>query len=245
MEMRVHTAYQRISGAKTMVVCVHGIQGSPHQFDWLVHTLPEDVDYACVLLPGHGGDVRDFRKCGAADWEKHVRMLCREYRKRYDRLVYAGHSMGCLLGICAAGSGIRFDGMLLAACPLALKPTLKYFIHNYRAAAGKQADNPYVETVRQANSVQASSPWQYLFCIRPYMGLFRLMRKARRCIPDLHMPLILLHSEGDEIVSKRSLRFFRGMPDIKADTLPGCGHFRYSPEARAQIAAELQSMIRL
>ena len=44
----------------TAVLCVHGIQGSPTQFDWVLDALPEDYHGESILLPGHGGDVRLF-----------------------------------------------------------------------------------------------------------------------------------------------------------------------------------------
>jgi len=38
-----HRSYQRITGADTLVICVHGIQGSPSQFAWPTAQLPGHV----------------------------------------------------------------------------------------------------------------------------------------------------------------------------------------------------------
>ena len=238
-----HAAYQRKNGAKAIVICVHGIQGSPRQFDWLVKCLPEDVDYECVLLPGHGSSVQDFRRSGAAEWEAHVRELCADAAKRYERIIYAGHSMGCLLGICAANEGLCFDGMLLLACPLALKPTLRYFINNLRAVGAKNPSDPYVQAVQQANGVHAVSPLQYLSCIRPYLELLKLIYRTKHIAAKLEAPAVLLHSERDEIVSGRSMDAFRNMPHVKTAVLPACGHFLYTAEAKESIWQELLKML--
>lgn len=238
-----HAAVRRRSGADTLVIFVHGIQGSPRQFDWLVSLLPDHVDYECALLPGHGATVYDFRKYGAADWEAHVRGICEDAAKRYQRILYVGHSMGCLLGILAAEAGIHFDSMLLLACPLALRPTLKYFINNYRAVSEGGMGDPYADAVRQANSVCADSSWQYLFCVRPYLELLKLIRAAKRVAAKLDVPVLLLHSEEDEIVSGRSMNFFRDMPNVRADVLPDCGHFLYTCAAKRQISKEMLRLL--
>lgn len=243
MDINGHVAYRRKNGAKAIVICVHGIQGSPRQFDWLVERLPEDVDYECVLLPGHGATVQDFRKNGAAEWETHIRKLCADAAKQYERIIYIGHSMGCLLGIFAAVGGIRFDGMLMLACPLALKPTLRYFINNLRAVGAKNPSDPYVKAVQRANSVHAASSLQYLSCIRPYLELLKLIRRTRRIAAKLEAPAVLLHSENDEIVGRRSMDIFRDVPHVKTAVLPSCGHFLYTDEAKESIRQELRKML--
>lgn len=48
----------------TVVLCVHGIQGSPSQFDWIISSLPAHIAAENLLLPGHGEDVRAFRSSG-------------------------------------------------------------------------------------------------------------------------------------------------------------------------------------
>ena len=63
----MHTAFRRETGARTTVLMVHGIMGSPDQFRFLADAIESrnaesnvQIDYSCVLLPGHGGSVRDF-----------------------------------------------------------------------------------------------------------------------------------------------------------------------------------------
>ena len=52
-----HAAYSRISESDTIVVFVHGIQGSPRQFNYIASNVPKHIDYMCVLLPGHGKTI--------------------------------------------------------------------------------------------------------------------------------------------------------------------------------------------
>jgi len=239
-----HTAYERRTAAKTLVLCVHGIQGSPLQFEWLVKSLPSDVDYKCILLPGHGTTIQNFRKTGAAEWVEYTYRACMDAKEKYKCVIYVGHSMGCLLGINAAASlDMHFDAMLLMACPIRLKPSIRYFVNNYRAVAGCRAADPYVDAVRRSNSVRANSPYQYLSCIKPYVGLFKLTRKAKKQLADLRTPVTLIHSEKDEIVSKKSLATFENNTNNKPIVAAESGHFLYTSEAKRKIQEELNHLI--
>lgn len=235
----------RLTGADTIVLCVHGIQGSPRQFQWLMECLPKQVDYMCVLLPGHGGTTYEFHSVGAHDWIDFIVDCYRELCAKYDRVIYIGHSMGCLLGIIVAEKTGSSHPMLFLACPLRLYPTIRYFSNNLKAIRQGGDSDPYVSAAREANSVIAKHTWSYLFCLKPYRGLLRLIRtakKALRQIPDLRVAVF--HSEADEIVSAKSLRYFASLPNATSYSLPGCGHFYYTQEGQHQIKEKLLNLIK-
>ena len=50
------------------IVLVHGIQGRPEQFRFLTERLPDGISVRSVLLPGHGGGVKAFRRSGRRQW---------------------------------------------------------------------------------------------------------------------------------------------------------------------------------
>lgn len=246
MAMSSHAAYERITTAKTVVLFVHGIQGSPLQFKWFVNSLPSNIDYKCILLPGHGGSVARFKKTGSKEWQRYINKLCTELRTKYERVVYVGHSMGCLLGINATKLDDKcFDAMLLLACPTVLSPTVKYFVDNFRAVKGSKLKDPHIEAIKKANSVYAKSPYSYLSCVRPYIGLFKLIAEARTQVSNLQIPIVLVHSEHDEIVSQKSLVSFRGLIGVKSIIVPASGHFLYSPDAKNSIIEELEKLIQI
>jgi len=54
-------AYIReIPGAKTAVLMIHGIVGTPEHFAMLYPYVPEDWSIYSIRLAGHGGSVEDF-----------------------------------------------------------------------------------------------------------------------------------------------------------------------------------------
>ena len=77
----------------TAVLFVHGIQGSPGQFQFLIEALPAGVEVRNLLLPGHGGSARDFRSSDRAAWLAAVGGEAKRLLEQGRRVVYVGHSM--------------------------------------------------------------------------------------------------------------------------------------------------------
>ena len=76
------------------VLFVHGIQGSPSQFDFLISRLPDSVTVCNVLLPGHGTTIREFRNSSSSQWLPAVRDAAQKMKSQCERLYFVGHSMG-------------------------------------------------------------------------------------------------------------------------------------------------------
>ena len=56
-----HDEYIReVDGAKTAVLMIHGIFGTPRHFDDIVNLAPKDWSVYNILLDGHGKGVREF-----------------------------------------------------------------------------------------------------------------------------------------------------------------------------------------
>ena len=232
-----HGVRSRLSGADTVVLCVHGIQGSPGQFDWLVKGIPKQIDYLCILLPGHGKTTKEFSAVGWRDWLDYVVGVYKDLSSRYSRIIYVGHSMGCLLGIIAATETAAWDSMLLLACPLKLRPTIRYFSNNLKSLGKPDVSDPHVQAAWSANSVRANSAFSYLTCLKPYLGLLRLIHMTKATLKGISVPMTVLHSENDEIVSAKSLSLFSSCAGATTGILPGSGHFYYPPEAREMVVA--------
>ena len=239
-----HREFSRLSGSKTVVVFVHGIQGSPQQFRFLTENVPENIDFISVLLPGHGGTVSHFRKYGRKEWTESFSRLCADLQKRYQKIYFVGHSMGGLIGIDGAlHYGAAFEGMLLLACPLKIRINFGYFATCFRAMRAKDAASDSLRAIREANSVEIRNPLEMLSCVRPYGGLLSLISQCSREIRKLRTKICMIQSDHDEIVSARSLRVAADVPNIESITVPGSGHFYYSPEAKAIVRRRLQKLL--
>lgn len=229
---------------ETVMLCVHGIQGSPAQFEWIEAALSKCADCVKLTLPGHGGSVRDFRESGMAQWQACVNAAIDDLRGRYDRIIYVGHSMGCLLGMDACLHGREVDALVLLACPLYVRPTWRYVRNNLCAAMGWCKRDASVCAARAGSGVRAEHPLEYLLCGRPYMELFAKMRSLRRSAEGLKVRTVAIHSERDEIVRRRSLDCFMGATNVRRRVVEGCGHYLYTDAARREIIEEIQAVLK-
>ena len=73
--------------ARTTFLLIHGIQGHPRQFQFLIDRLPEGTPYRNLLLPGHGADVKVFRCSRQEEWLAAVREAAVELRGQCDALM--------------------------------------------------------------------------------------------------------------------------------------------------------------
>ena len=230
---------------ETAYLFVHGIQGSPAQFSFLTERLPEDIRVRNLLLPGHGADVKAFRRTGREQWLGAVRQAAEELRGQCGRLIFVGHSMGCLLGLEVERERPgTFAGMVLLCCPFCIRPTARYARNSLRASRPeREADDDAVRAAREANSVTAAHPTQYLTCVYPYLELLRLMRTVRKDGETPACPVRFLFSEKDEIVSPRSAYFARERFTAEPEILPGCGHNWFSAEGKERIYTTVKVLI--
>ena len=226
------------------VLIIHGIQGHSRLLRWLEDGLKDCADVYNLLLPGHGGDVGDFVRSGMEEWQDFVDARAMELKKRYRRVYYAGHSMGCLLGLDAGQRhpGI-FDGMVLLACPLRVRLTWQYIRQNYLAARHPEGGDCFVQAARLGCGINPKHPAEFLRCWRQFAQLLVKIGELRRSLKNPAFPVLAYQPEMDEIVSRKSIACFEGMENVKTAILPGCGHNYYTQEAKERALEALKRMM--
>lgn len=225
------------------IVFVHGIQGSPNQFDGLIRQMPSSVLIRNCLLPGHGTDVRAFRKARAQHWLDAVRTACLDMREQCERIIFVGHSMGGLLGLLTEQEQALFSGMLLIGCPFCIRPTWRYWHNSLLAVRSPgRTDDPFIQAARAANSVSAGCALSYLLCVRPYRDLLKIIRRTKGLTLRLPAATVFACPALDEVVSKRCISYIRNHLKAKAEVLNGCGHHYWTDAAQNRLAAILLNM---
>jgi carboxylesterase len=195
--------------SKTAVLMVHGILGSPTQFEAIAKAL-HDQGYAvmAVLLPGHGGSALDFAKAKPAEWQQEVHRAFLYLKQRYDRVWLIGHSMGGLLSIIEA-VGYNADGLVIISTPMRLKPGFKAMRIALRILLGDpKKDDEVMLSYRNANSIQKGPAWVYPLWIPRLASVLGLMRKTHRLLGRVKVPVLCIQSRRDETVSWKSQRIF-------------------------------------
>lgn len=238
----MHAPLKRIiPGAKAAVLFIHGINATPRFFDEYTAALPPDVSVHSLLLPGHGGTVKDFGCHGAKEWENHVRAAVEELRAVHERIYIVGHSLGTLLAIREA---VREDtgiaGMLLLCVPLRIWSRPTAWLRNLHRVLQPEK---YTEEMRACYGTETDwRLWRYIGWIPRYLELFILSRDARRKVSDLRVPSCVFMAAHDEQVSLRSEKCMAGNPAITLHRMPESSHHLFAPKDKKSIRDALINM---
>ena len=238
----LHAPVKRIvSDAKGAVLFVHGIVSTPRFFDDFVAAVPPDWSVHSLLLPGHGGTVRDFGRHSAKEWTAHVRACLDELRQSHERVYIVAHSLGTLLTIReAVRDNTRIAGLLLLCVPLRIWAKPSALIHNALKGVGLAEKTADLRTYYGTD--QDWRVWRYIRWIPRYLELFAQSAAARREISRLTVPAIACMAEKDELVSLRSVKEMAGNPAIEVRYLPGSHHHEFAPEDKAALLEALREM---
>lgn len=238
----MHAPLKRIiPGAKCGVLMVHGIVSTPRFFDDFAAALPGDVSVHCVLLPGHGGTVKEFGRHPAGEWTAHIRAALDEMRGSHERVYIVAHSLGTLLAIReAVRDDARIAGMLLLCVPLRIwaKPSGLLGKVLKGVGLGKQPAELYT----YYGIEQDWRVWRYIRWIPRYLELFRESAAARREIARLKTPAIAYMAKQDELVSLRGVKELAANQAIEVRYLPGSNHNEFPPEDKAALLDALREM---
>ena len=102
MDMKHDEVVRIIPGARTAVLLIHGICGTPNHFVGgipLIEWIPLDWSIYNLLLPGHGGTVEDFAKSSLKQWRCSARRAFCSLANTHEQVYIVGHSMGTLFAL--------------------------------------------------------------------------------------------------------------------------------------------------
>jgi len=225
-------------GAEAAVVFIHGFMGSPNQFSaWMDAAYQAGYSVAAVLLPGHGGDAKAFAKATCEDWQAHVRAELNALAAKHERICLVGHSMGGLLALRASLEPASHVAGVFAVCtPLKVRligiKKIRLLLHPEVSAA-----------YRQANSVSGLGLFSLM---RPWLELRKLIRRTKAVLPQVWVPVCLVHSGGDETTSPVSAKLlWDGLSNAprQALTLTASRHAFFDPRESEQIKERLLAFL--
>lgn len=234
-----------IPGAKTALLLIHGIVGTPDHFAAFLPLIPDDYSFYNLLLDGHGKGVRDFSRSSMGKWRTQVSQAVKVLSENHEDILIVGHSMGCLLASELALSTPKIKGLFLLAIPLRLHfrlsmvgISLKVFLNRVSTSDPKS-----LAAIRCYGIQPDRNPFHYLRWIPRFFELFQLIKSVRFQIPNLHTPCRVYQSAEDELVSMRSIAHLESNPNISVSVLPGSTHYYYAPMDAAFLLKEFQEFV--
>lgn len=232
-----------IPGAKTAVLFMHGIAGTPDHFRNLLPLeplIPQEWSVYNVLMDGHGRQVEDFAKSSMAKWKAQVMgifdMLC----STHDRVIVVGHSMGTLFAVqMALRRPEKVPFIFLIASPMRVGVKLYGAVNLIRLSFGLLDQNdPVQAATSQVSSItQTWKSWKYIGWIPRLIELLDEMKYTESLLPKLEVPCIAFQSKGDELVSCRSCKILRASGRVEVHGLRHSTHFYYAPKDIAAVQA--------
>ena len=243
-----HREFIRIvPGAKTAVLFIHGICGTPNHFvggipmtawvpsDWSVHNL---------LLPGHGGTVEDFASSSMRQWRCTARRAFCRLMKDHEKVYIVGHSMGTLFALeLAVDFPGKIPGLFLLGVPM--RPHLAPAAVNsaLRLALGRlRPGYPEMAIEEACGTTPTWMLWKYLPWVPRFLELFVQIARTEKKLDRLTVPTVAFQSRKDELVNGLSARVLRKYPmDVRI--LEGSSHFSYSPQDQEFLRTEFEKMM--
>lgn len=219
--------------ADTAILLVHGIYGSPAQFEQLAKKLyQQGYTVMAILLPGHGSSAKDFSRAKAKDWHEEVSRAAELLNKSYKNIYMIGHSMGGLLIINEAlKNGV--NGVILMSVPMKVKISIGTVRMSFKMLWGNpDKDNDFLRSYRYAYSIQKGSIWHYILWFPRMLNLLQMVRNTRKSLCKVTFPVLIIQSRQDETVSWQSVTILKERLNSSVDTLllDKSGHSYYHPE---------------
>jgi carboxylesterase len=233
----------RLNGvAADAFLMLHGWTGSPAHFR-LAARFVNDHGFTVSVprLAGHGTSVHHMADTGWRDWVRSALEGLEELGNDHERVHVVGLSMGAIIGL-----------LLAATCDVASLTTINapQRLHDRRARLTR-----FYRGTRKTRSGERTEPpadtadfWvQYEESpVGTVPDLLDLIDAARRALPRVHVPTVVIQSRADETVRHSSAEIIYGglgAPSKRIVWLERSGHVALLDEERDRIHQEILSQV--
>ncbi len=225
-----HKEFRRIvAEAKTAVLFIHGIAGTPNHFNAFVELVPRDISILNLLLDGHGAGVKDFSHTSMKKWENQIEAAVRELSQTHKEIYIVAHSMGTLFAIEQAIKNEKIKKLFLLAVPLKICVRYKLFSNSLKVYFDKiKPDDPMATAAKNCYGIeQDKNLFSYLGWIPRYLELFKKIRYIRKSLALLNKGCTAYQSSFDEMVSSKSITYLKQNSRISVVELSSSSHYYY------------------
>jgi carboxylesterase len=227
------------------VLCIHGFTGTPYEVRFLGESLAaRGMSVRGIALPGHATRVQDLEPVGMSEWTEAVVAAFDEMAARYRSVAVVGQSMGGLLAlhlatrrpVAAAASlaaPLWFDGLSGLVARVTTRGPLAGRVRYLPKLGGSDV---------RAQDVKRVNPSYRAFPVRALGQLIAFMDLVDDALPDVRVPLLVLHGEHDHtapVGSAARIAERVSARDLRVRILPRSFHLLAIDEERTIVAAEV------
>jgi carboxylesterase len=237
-------------GNDTACLLIHGFTGTPKEMRWMGEYLHQK-GYTClgIRLAGHATDPEDMIRSNWTDWAASVEDGYHLLRGLADRIFLVGLSMGGILSLLMSAR-LEVKGVIAMSTPYKLPddPRLRHieWISKIVAYMPKSEEEPGAGWFdKQAFRDHVSYPQNP---VRSIGQLNQLLGEMRAALPNIRVPVLLMHSKDDNYVLPENMEMiFADLKNASDRTklyITGSGHVVTRDAARGQVFAAASDFIR-
>jgi carboxylesterase len=236
------------AGGDRGVLLVHGFTGTPHEVRPVgEHLAARGFTAVGPLLPGHGDTAAALNRTSWPDWLNAVQAELDLLRRRCARVAVVGLSLGGLLTLRLARRNPDLPAIAVMAVPLWISPALTAAARGLRLVAGQRITTfPKAGADIADPAVRAGFPSMSAFPLIALHGLLDLMPLARRDLPEIRVPTLVLHGDRDHTAPPacaRALLRELGTIDKRLVRLSRSAHVVTVDHDREQVAREIETFL--
>jgi len=227
--------------SKPACLLIHGFTGTPKEMRWMGDYLFQQ-GYTClgVRLAGHATTPEDMIRSRWNDWTASVEEAYSMLRGITDNIYFMGLSMGGVLSLLMS-TRLDVRGVVAMSTPYKLRDDsrLKYVgvISNFFPFLPKSTEPPGSSWFdKEAWQVHISYPQNP---VRSIGELNKLLAEMRMVLPQVNVPVLLIHSKDDHYVLPENMELIDEALVNAADKtklyITGSGHVVTRDAARHQV----------
>ena len=226
---------------KPACLLVHGFTGTPKEMLWMGEFL-HGQGYTClgIRLAGHATHPEDMILSTRADWIASVEDGYHTLCGLTDKIFMIGLSMGGVLSLLLAA---HLDVMGVVAMstpyrmpsdyPVWLMRLFSYFMPFHRKGSGEPGSGWFDSSAYREHISYPRNP------VRSAAELKLLILEMRKSLPEVHVPVLLMHSRDDRYVLPDNMEHIHseltGATDKTKLYIRGSGHVLPRDAARQDV----------
>ena len=196
---------------------IHGFTGTPKEMRLPGEYLAKQGHTVLgIRLAGHATQIEDMRRSRWQDWAASVEDGVEMLRSCCSKVVTVGLSMGGALSIFAAAN-FPVNGAVAISAPYTLDDKRLPFLRPISLV------KPYVDKGHSdlKDPEQAAAHANYTkYPTRSVIELNELLKETRKDLSNISIPILLIHSKGDQGVPVRNLdRYYKKITSAKKSKL--------------------------
>ncbi len=227
--------------SKPACLLIHGFTGTPKEMRWMGEFLHQQ-GYTClgVRLAGHATDPEDMIRSNWTDWTASVEDAYHLLRGLTDNIFLVGLSMGGILSLLMS-TRLDVKGVVAMSTPYKLPddPRLRRVdwiarMIPYMPKSDEEPGSSWFD--KEAWKDHVSYPMNP---VRSIGQLNHLLAEMRAALPQLHVPVLLMHSLDDHYVLPENMDLiYADLVNASDKTMlhvTGSGHVVSRDAARQQV----------